>query len=658
MKRLMMNLALIPIYAVFLGAAVEAQAQFTISGTVTDPQAAPVASVEIRLFTDTGVPIGIPPTFTGITGDYSIAGLPSGNYVLQFRPPTATKLVPAELSATVAGANATRNATLQLGHLLFGYVRDGAGVGIPSIDLQVWDRDSGDQILTPGDDSDATGFYDVVVPTGEYDLEWRAVAPGSPPYIPSFDRAQIEADTHIDVTMLLGMLVSGRITDSMGNPVPSVNLDFIDTVTGIKADTPGDNTFPDGTFTAHVPLGTYGVIAKPMAATRLLAGFLPDIVVMGDISGVDFVLEPGHLMSGTATSPGGPVEGVDVDVTDTVTGVDVLIPFDVTNAVGQYQIVVPAGQFHVGFSPPTDILLAPQIVPDVVVAGDVFVNVALQAGVVFSGTVTTGGLPVPGTDIDLKDPVTGLNVPLAGDGTDIDGNFSTVAAPGTYILEIEPPKAAGLVAFRDLNFNLAGTTHLPIALSPGARVTGTVTTNQGIPLPDVNFDALRTADSAEVFTPGDHTNSQGQYEVIIPADSYTFKFKLGVQYAIPDSVMLPGVVIVGDTVVDAVFLGPISAVGENTPSAGTPKLTAMPNPFNPTTTISFELVTTGQVRMSVHGLDGAAVAVLTDQEYSAGEHSVVWNGRDNSGRPLSSGVYLVALNHSGVVRTMKVALVK
>jgi len=656
MKRLM--IILVPVCAALLGVAADARAQFTISGTVTDPGAVAVINVEVRLFTGTGVPIGIPPTFTGISGDYSLAGLPTGSYTLQFRPPTATRLLPVEVPVTVAGGNATRNVTLQAGHLLFGYVWDGFGVGIPDIDLQVWDRDTGDQMLTPGDDTDDAGFYDVVVPTGEFDLEWRAVAPGSPPFIPVTDRVQVDADTQIDVTMLLGMLVSGRVTDTSGTGVFSVNLDFIDAVTDIKADTPGDNTLADGTFTAHVPVGTYNVVAKPMVNNRLLAGFLPDVVIPADLTGLDFVLEPGHLMSGAVTGPGGAVVGVDVDVKDSVTGADILIPFDVTDAGGQYQVVVPAGLVHVEFSPPTATLLAPQMVPNVLVAGDVTVNVTLQTGVEFSGTVTSGGLPVPGTDIDLKDPVTGFNIPLTGDGTDINGVFLTVAAPGTYILEVEPPKPAGLVAFRDETFTLAGTTNLPFVLNPGARVTGTVTTQQGFVLSGVNLDALRTVDGAEVFTPGDHTNSLGRYEVILPLDNYTFQFKLGPGYAVPDSVMLPGILISGDAVVDGVFPNPVSDVSSETPSAGTRVLTASPNPFNPTTAISFEVSARGRVRLSIHGLDGRAVAVLADREYPAGDHSVSWNGRDHSGRPLSSGVYLVALDHGGVVQTMKVALVK
>ncbi len=637
--------------------AVPALAQFTISGTVTG-NATPVDSVEIRLFTSTGVPIGIPPTFTDAAGQYAIAGLPNGGYTLQFRPPTATRLVATELPATIAGSNTVRNAALAAGHLLSGFVRDGDGVGLASIDLQVYDRDTGALVLTPGDDTDAAGFYDVVVPTGEYDLEWRAVGAGALPYIPVAERALIEEDTQMDVVMLLGVFVSGRVTDSVGAPLGGVNLDFIDSITGVKALTPGDNTLPDGTFTAHVPLGTFDVVAKALPATRLLPGFIAGLAVGGDVTGVDFALQTGLLLSGTVSGPGGPLEGVDLDVNDTATGVELLAPFDVTDANGAYQIIVPAGTYNVAFSPPVDLVVAPALAVGVNVAGDTVLNRTLVAGVVLSGTVTSGGVPVPGTDIDLKDPVTGLNLPLTGDGTDALGVFSTVAAPGTWILEIEPPLATGLVAQRTAGFVLNTSTDLPISLQAGVRVTGTVTTAHGLPLAGVNVDALRSLDGFEVFTPGDHTDAAGHYQVVVPADGYDFRFKLGASYAVTDSTFVTGVTVAADMVVDAAFSGGVSAVGDGPASALAPSLAAHPNPFNPTTTIAFEMARPGGARLLVHALDGRRVRVLAAGEYAAGAHTAVWDGRDDDGRQLPSGVYLVALEGGGTVATAKVALVK
>ena len=73
-----------------------------------------------------------------------------------------------------------------------------------------------------------------------------------------------------------------------------------------------------------------------------------------------------------------------------------------------------------------------------------------------------------------------------------------------------------------------------------------------------------------------------------------------------------------------------------------------PNPFNPKTTIRFELPRSGHARLSVHALDGRLVARLQDGLLDAGRHRVVWRGRDDAGRALPSGTYLYRLQTGGV----------
>lgn len=68
-----------------------------------------------------------------------------------------------------------------------------------------------------------------------------------------------------------------------------------------------------------------------------------------------------------------------------------------------------------------------------------------------------------------------------------------------------------------------------------------------------------------------------------------------------------------------------------------------PNPFNPTTTIRFQLPATGPVELAVFDVRGARVAGLVAGARAAGEHAVVWDGIDDLGRPVASGVYLYRL---------------
>jgi photosystem II stability/assembly factor-like uncharacterized protein len=68
-----------------------------------------------------------------------------------------------------------------------------------------------------------------------------------------------------------------------------------------------------------------------------------------------------------------------------------------------------------------------------------------------------------------------------------------------------------------------------------------------------------------------------------------------------------------------------------------------PNPFNPTTRISYNLPADGPVSLTIHDLRGRLVATLVEGREAAGEHSAMWNGTGVFGRPVASGVYVFRL---------------
>jgi hypothetical protein len=72
-----------------------------------------------------------------------------------------------------------------------------------------------------------------------------------------------------------------------------------------------------------------------------------------------------------------------------------------------------------------------------------------------------------------------------------------------------------------------------------------------------------------------------------------------------------------------------------------------PNPFNPTTLIEFSIPVESDVTLTVFNLLGQAIAELVNEEISAGNYSVVWNGEDQSGYKVSSGVYLYKIQANG-----------
>ncbi|MCF8356725.1 MAG: C10 family peptidase [Melioribacteraceae bacterium] len=69
-----------------------------------------------------------------------------------------------------------------------------------------------------------------------------------------------------------------------------------------------------------------------------------------------------------------------------------------------------------------------------------------------------------------------------------------------------------------------------------------------------------------------------------------------------------------------------------------------PNPFNPTTTINYSIAEEGTVELTVYNIKGQKVVTLVNEIKEAGQHSIVWNGKDNNNKTVSSGIYFYRLS--------------
>jgi enediyne biosynthesis protein E4 len=84
-----------------------------------------------------------------------------------------------------------------------------------------------------------------------------------------------------------------------------------------------------------------------------------------------------------------------------------------------------------------------------------------------------------------------------------------------------------------------------------------------------------------------------------------------------------------------------------------------PNPFNPSTTISYELPINGEVTLKLYDVSGSLVRTLKSNEIeSAGLNSVVWNGADDNGKTVSAGVYFCNLKSGSYDATVRMVMVK
>ena len=83
-----------------------------------------------------------------------------------------------------------------------------------------------------------------------------------------------------------------------------------------------------------------------------------------------------------------------------------------------------------------------------------------------------------------------------------------------------------------------------------------------------------------------------------------------------------------------------------------------PNPFRGGTAMSFSLPEPSRTEIVVYSVAGRKIATVCDRELSAGDHSVAWDGRDESGRPVAAGIYFYRLRAGTDVLTKKMVLIK
>ena len=93
-----------------------------------------------------------------------------------------------------------------------------------------------------------------------------------------------------------------------------------------------------------------------------------------------------------------------------------------------------------------------------------------------------------------------------------------------------------------------------------------------------------------------------------------------------------------------------------------PRQTALyqnyPNPFNPATVIRYEVAQAGRVTIRIYNVRGALVKALYNGEREPGRYDVGWNGENQRGEAVSSGVYFYRMEAPGFVETRKMVLLR
>ena len=85
---------------------------------------------------------------------------------------------------------------------------------------------------------------------------------------------------------------------------------------------------------------------------------------------------------------------------------------------------------------------------------------------------------------------------------------------------------------------------------------------------------------------------------------------------------------------------------------------AYPNPFNPVTTLRYQLPEANMVTVTIYDMAGREVKNLIDQQQGQGLHNIKWNGTNNLGKAVSAGIYLYQVQSGMYNQTNKMILLK
>ena len=181
-----------------------------------------------------------------------------------------------------------------------------------------------------------------------------------------------------------------------------------------------------------------------------------------------------------------------------------------------------------------------------------------------------------------------------------------------------------------------------------AEINGSVELNDGEgEVPDVTIQANNFRA---------HPQDNGSYNMMLKEGVYDMVASLA-DYA--DDVVNDVSIIQGETLsnIDFDLNYNVSVPGNNIANT-TALFGNYPNPFNPSTKISFNIEQTAPVKLVIYNIKGEKINTLIDNRLAAGNHRVVWNGLDKFGKKASSGVYLYKLSTEKYTSTKKMILMK
>ncbi len=494
------------------------------------------------------------------------------------------------------------------------------------------------------------GTYTMLLSLGRYYIQ---VTPplGSDLLRPASTEVDVEEDVTLDITLTSGYLLSGRVTDLEGKGIADV---FVLAYSPTRFEY--TYTSSDGSYRIRLLSGTYSLSINVPSGSEFAKPSMEDIELTEDMS-LDIILEPGFLLSGRVTDPEGKgIADVSVDAhSPTGSG------YTRTSSDGSYRIRLLPGTYSLSINVSSDEFPKPEMIEGIEVTEDTSLDIVLESGFLLSGRVTDPeGKGVADVSVYADSPTS-----FEYTQTSSDGSYRIRLLPGTYDLLVLAPVedllVFALVGRKLADVEVSADQTLDIVLpSPESTFTlsGTVTDKEARGIAGLLIEAYdpATGNYALVGAQRDGTYSMklalGTYDLTVlpPSGSGLSKGEI------------KEVQITGDTV-RHIVVGPgtVTAV-EGEEMRLLPRTFSLsqnyPNPFNASTVIEYALPRSSRVNILMYNTLGQRVRVLVDEVQTDGYYKVLWDGKDDTGHAVATGMYLYRLEADGFVKTRKLILMR
>ena len=489
------------------------------------------------------------------------------------------------------------------------------------------------------------GTYRIALAPGIYMLEIEP--PEESSFLPRtvFD-LEIANDTTFDIAVDVGAILSGYITNREGMPIANVFVGVWGTEDVNQAGRGVTST--DGSYSiANLRPDTYRLEIRPSDDSPLAGQIITDVPITEDTS-FDVELPPAASLFGKVTdSDGEPVAGIVVQTVEPG-------GYGITTSDGAYHVRLLPGSYTLSLWSADSGEFLSQTISDVQVVEETHLDITLKpSGFVLSGHVTDEGEGmIDGSMVVAhKLPTSSLwpfGTPYRS-GIEVDGRYQLTLEEGRYdvtfghyIREIfSGRRIPDVEVSKDMALDVA----LP-SLAEAFEVRGIVRGRAGDPMSEVDISAYdENTGSFSTAISG----AGGTYALALPSGTYDFTLNdHRVAHSLtPADPQFPeqfvkDVVVEGNTVRNiAIDLSAVTLVGEDT---DLPSIFALeenyPNPFNNSTAIRFSVPASEEVELAIFNLVGQKVVTLLREGKEAGTYVVGWDGLDDRGHHLGSGVYL------------------